>query len=927
MLLKKHVQRSAGLCLAVAGLILATPPVQAFCPHNGVRCGFGLVGTTHKDMTKQAIQELDQEFFNTSRLTKSMKKAIEEIWEANAQVDEDEPNSTASHFDGENFDGGKARLARLMNDAITALQNEDAQGARKSVGAALHTLQDFYSHSNFVEAGNSGAFPSLWNGSPITFVSRTTPTCKPCELIIVPELPPIIDCSSNLLTNVLTSGYYGGQDVTPAIATKCRHGGLLDSGTGPDGGINKDTLLQTFSPHNFSHGAAASSALAGTKAFIREIKSRVTERQIKLLLGVGPTLAMSIDTTGSMGSIIAQVRSQAISIVDSRIDTDQEPLKYVLAPFNDPSTGPLTVTGDPDAFKAAISSLFASGGGDCPELSMTGALQALGAVDRGADLFTFTDADALDAGLGGNVSSLAQAKDAKVYPLLFSSCGGFGFAAASAEGGTDSTAKAILPFDPVYARIANDTGGQYFFLDFFEAGLITRVADAVVRANAVDILSVADAVAGSPKAYSLPVDSTLERVTFSLSGSTSLTLTRPDGSVVQPTDAGVEVIALTTGRVVTVLQPAPGGWTASVGGDGDFSFNVLGESAFDFDRFAFVEIAGRPGHQGYFDLEGFPVVGQQTVATAELSTGVAAAAFDLREKTGASLGALGLTLEAGGNGSEFFGEVQLPNRPFLVYATGTFANGEAFQRVISKTVQPQTVRVFAPIARDLTPGQSTFYNFEVTNYGPANTFRFTASDDRGFVVLVTPEVFSLATGQSAQVSVQLTVPSGTPEGTSDALTASVESLAPEGARNFAVVESRVLTSSTPVPTLNCAQARPSVSSLWPPDHRLVPVIVQGITSSDGSPVTVRIDGILQSEPTEGTGDGDTCPDGQGIGTSTAQIRSERSGDGSGRVYSLRFTAQTDSGGSCQGSVNVCVQHSRVHDCAALPATFDATSCN
>jgi von Willebrand factor A domain-containing protein 7 len=923
---RKQIRQSAGLCLAVAGLVLSVPPAaQAFCPNNGVRCGFGLVGTTHKDMTKQAIEELDQEFFSTSRLTKSMKKAIEEIWEANAQVDEDEPGLTASHFDGENFDGGKARLARLLDGAVSALRNEDAQGARKMVGAALHSLQDFYSHSNFVEAGNSGAFPSLWNGSPVSYVSRETPTCKPCELIIIPELPPIIDCTSNLLTNALTSGYYGGQDVTPAVSTKCRHGGLLDTGTGPDGGINKDTLLQTFSPHNFAHGSAAASALQATKAFIREIKSRVTERQIKLLLGVGPTLAMSIDTTGSMGSIIAQVRSQAIQIVDSRIGTDQEPLKYVLAPFNDPSTGPLTVTDDPAVFKSAISSLFASGGGDCPELSMTGALQALGGVDRGADLFTFTDADALDAGLGGNVSSLAQNKDAKVYPLLFGSCGGFATASLADGTGTETAAVTALPFDPVYARIANDTGGQYFFLGFSEAGQITRVADAVVRANAVDLLSVADTLAGGAKVYTLPVDSTLERVTFSLSGSTSLTLTRPDGSVVQPTDAGVQVIALSSGRVVTVLQPAPGSWTAMVSGSADFSFNVLGESPFDFDRFAFVEIAGRPGHQGYFDLEGFPVVGQQTVAAAELSAGVTTAAFDLRDKTGAPLGSLNLTLEAGGSGAEFFGEVQLPNRPFLVYATGAFSNGEAFQRVISKTVQPQTVRVFAPVARSLTPGQTTLYNFEVTNYGPANTFRFTALDDLGFVTGVTPAIFSLATGESAQVTVELAVPSGTPEGGTDVLTASVESLAPEGARNFAVLESPVMT-STSAPTLNCAQARSNVSSLWPPDHRLVPVTVQGITSSDGSPVTVRFDEILQSEPTEGLGDGDTCPDGEGIGTATAQIRSERSGDGSGRVYTLRFTARTDSGGSCQGSVNLCVQHSRVHDCAAVPVTFDSTSC-
>ena len=152
----RYIRQFVGLCVAVAGLVLAAAPARAFCPNNGVRCGFGLVGTTHKDMTKQAVKELDQEFFSTSRLTKSMKKAIEEIWEANAAVDEDQDHS-AKHFDGENFNGGKARVVDLEQAVVSALQAENGAGARMSLGQALHTIQDFYAHSNYVEAGNSGA--------------------------------------------------------------------------------------------------------------------------------------------------------------------------------------------------------------------------------------------------------------------------------------------------------------------------------------------------------------------------------------------------------------------------------------------------------------------------------------------------------------------------------------------------------------------------------------------------------------------------------------------------------------------------------------------------------------------------------------------------------------------------------------------------
>jgi len=96
----------------------------------------------------------------------------------------------------------------------------------------------------------------------------------------------------------------------------------------------------------------------------------------------GPTLAMAVDTTCSMALDMKGVINGGIAMVNSRLDTDDEPLKYVLSQFNDPSVGPVTVTDDPDAFKAALGSLDAEGsGGDCPEYSMYGLLNAVAASD------------------------------------------------------------------------------------------------------------------------------------------------------------------------------------------------------------------------------------------------------------------------------------------------------------------------------------------------------------------------------------------------------------------------------------------------------------------------------------------------------------------------------------------------------------------
>ena len=56
------------------------------------------------------------------------------------------------------------------------------------------------------------------------------------------------------------------------------------------------------------------------------------------------------------------------------------------------------------------------------------------------------------------------------------------------------------------------------------------------------------------------------------------------------------------------------------------------------------------------------------------------------------------------------------------------------------------------------------------------------------------------------------------------------------------------------------------------------------------------------------GDGDTSPDGFGIGTAQVQVRSERSGTGNGRVYTLIFTADDENGGLCTGQVAVGAPH-------------------
>jgi hypothetical protein len=106
--------------------------------------------------------------------------------------------------------------------------------------------------------------------------------------------------------------------------------------------------------------------------------------------------------------------------------------------------------------------------------------------------------------------------------------------------------------------------------------------------------------------------------------------------------------------------------------------------------------------------------------------------------------------------------------------------------------------------------------------------------------------------------------------------------------------------------LDCGAAGPTVATLWPPNHRLVEVGIQGLTDPGGAPVAVAVTGVRQDEPVNARGDGNTAPDAFLTG-GAVKLRAERSGGGDGRVYHLDFTA-TSGSRSCQGSVQVCVPH-------------------
>lgn len=97
----------------------------------------------------------------------------------------------------------------------------------------------------------------------------------------------------------------------------------------------------------------------------------------------------------------------------------------------------------------------------------------------------------------------------------------------------------------------------------------------------------------------------------------------------------------------------------------------------------------------------------------------------------------------------------------------------------------------------------------------------------------------------------------------------------------------------------------SATTLWPPNHRMVAVSVDAVLVDllDPAP-TARITGVSSNEPVNGADDGDTSPDWEITGPSSVNLRAERSGTGTGRIYTIEVEGRDAAGNTTQQTISV-----------------------
>ncbi|XP_070683883.1 von Willebrand factor A domain-containing protein 7-like [Pempheris klunzingeri] len=810
---------------------------------------------------------------STSLLSTVMfQTSIANIYFSNAKVDVVYALSEEHHFDDETFQGGRDILTAGVSAVKASVKLENFVAGRWTLGRVCHTLQDFYSHSNWVELGKTTPYSALIRpDQPLeNLAGPSTPTCRNCTGG---------NCANNLLPELLqqgllTSGYFNiFSSAKPA--GKCSHGGLFDltSKQDPVGGISKDDVR---SSHGSLHHKAADLAANATMELLEDIRVAVGDKNFLRLMGLSQSsvLCFVIDTTGSMSDDIAEAKRVSFDIIDSKRGTQQEPSAYILVPFNDPGFGPLVMTTDADVFKANINKLSASGGGDIPELCLSGLQLALTAAPPSSEIFVFTDAPAKDHHLKSTITALIESTKSVVTFMLTD-------VLASRRRRSSSQgmmSRAMSQSDAqLYRDLARASGGQAIEVTKSDLSLATSVIEDSSASAVVTVFQVVRNP-GTPHNFTFTVDGSMRNVTAYITGASSLTFSltsstgvsqsssQPSGPLASITTAGnLRRLSLTTDN-----QTAS--WEISVNSNDPYSVKVTAQSSVNF---IYNLVEPHEGAHGDFSLkEGRPlsggnasllvsVTGSNTVKITEVTL------FDSSGPTevNGSLKALSI-----GDFLVTFSEV--PAGDFVVRLRGEDSSStsrstpRSFQRQASTQIKTSSLLVTAQVNNtSIEPGSSISIPFTVatTTNGVVNdsatgTFTVRANNDRDYTS-TSPSTVTIAAGSGGKANgtVTLTPPASAASGTDVTLTIEAENAAATDI-NYAVLRFSVTPKVTDVTRPVCQVVSTSTncftssllcsSSQW----KFIVNLTDGINGTGIESVTIRQgNGTLNTSTVAGAG--------------------------------------------------------------------------
>ncbi|XP_072240337.1 von Willebrand factor A domain-containing protein 7 [Leuresthes tenuis] len=711
--------------------------------------------------------------------------ALQEIYTQNGLVDRDFVNSAPHHFNSEAFFEGRSLITSGMAAIKANIRKENFKAARETLGRILHTLQDFYSHSNWVELGYQEPYLNLIRQDlPLeNLADKNTATCGDC---------PSGKCRNQILPNILrekilTSGYL---DVFSPLKPqgKCSHGGESDatSTTVPRGGISKD---ERHSNNEGYHNAAVTAATEATLQLLEDIRFAAGDEEFLRMMGIARSsvVCFVIDTTGSMSDDIEEARSVVYQIIDSQKGTQDEPSEYILVPFNDPGFGPMIRTTDADKMKAEISKLKANGGGDKPEMCLSGLQLALTGAPSSSDIYVFTDAVAKDFKLKDTIIALMRSTKSKVSFFMTNTL--------------RRRRRSLTPSFGDYKELALASGGQAIQVSKAQLPQATAIILDSSTSALVTVLNRATNV-GSEVTFPFMLDESLTNITIYITGtSITFTLTNPAGVSQNHNEPNSKLGTIqTVGNLIRIRlnsDKQTGNWKINIKSSQPYTLKVTGQSTITF-IYDFVESFGGP-HSGYATLSGRPQAGQPANLMLSVIGRKGPASMTVAE--------VGLVIVSGseaatngnmtdmGNGNILVTVDKVPEGEFVVIMKGVdkVSNSE-FQRQSTTQMSISKVNIQAVVSSSVEPGKAFSIPFSVMTQGGSGPYTITARNDKQFPMTYLDQL-TLTTGQYANATLTITPPAATESGTDVTLT--IEAKSSSGSdSNYAVLRLSVLTKIT-----------------------------------------------------------------------------------------------------------------------------------
>ncbi|KAF1395599.1 hypothetical protein PFLUV_G00013220 [Perca fluviatilis] len=691
--------------------------------------------------------------------------ALQEIYNQNGLVDRDFINSAPHHFNSEAFLEGRGLITEGVAAIKANIRKQNFQAARETLGRVLHTLQDFYSHSNWVELGYKEPYINLIRPDlPLEDLADIdTPTCKDC---------PSGKCTNSILPSILqerklTSGYMGIFSAAKPTG-KCSHGGATDltSTTVPRGGISKD---ERHSDNVALHDVAVNVATEASLQLLQDIRLTAGDNEFLRMMGIARSsvVCFVIDTTGSMSDDIAEARAIVNEIIDSKKGTQDEPSEYILVPFNDPEFGPPIRTTDPNKMKEEVAKLTATGGGDTPEMCLSGLQLALTNAPASSNIYVFTDATAKDIALKDTIVALIRSSKSTVSFLITGSARRRRSLAASS-------------FED-YTELALASGGQAIKVSKAQLPEATDVILDTSTSALVTVLQRAR-TPGKPETFPFMLDESLKNITIYITGtSISFTLTNPAGVSQSSNEATGKLGTIkTVGNLRRIRFNADiqtGTWQININSNQPYTLKVTGQSTITF-IYEFVERFAGP-HPGYAVLSGRPQAGQP--ATLMLSV------MGRKGPSSMTIGNVALVTVSGpetvrnstttdmGNGEILATVDVVPEGEFVVSLKGTDKESSTeFQRQSTTQMSISKVNIQAVVDSSVEPGKAFKLPFSVMTKGSAGQYSISARNDRN-IPMNYPSSLNLITGQYANATITITPPADTSSGTDVTLTLDAKS--------------------------------------------------------------------------------------------------------------------------------------------------------